>query len=111
MTVALLTKSSIAKNVSVNILLLFFFDKPAWRNLIHKGAIHSENKRYKAARGKRRTRKARADQSANVLSPPPPPSHWWPTCGRGFYARIDRTNPCTDTSPLPLNNPYCYGHT
>ena len=37
-----------------------------WRKLIHKGAIHSKNKRSKAATRKPRTRKARAGQSANM---------------------------------------------
>uniref|UniRef100_A0A8C7WPE7 Reverse transcriptase domain-containing protein n=1 Tax=Oryzias sinensis TaxID=183150 RepID=A0A8C7WPE7_9TELE len=58
-------------------------DRPTWRNLIHKGAIYSENKRSNAAKEKRQKRKALADQPTNTT-----PSHWCSTCGRGFLARI-----------------------
>lgn len=58
-------------------------DRPAWRSMIHKGALHSEVQRSNAAKEKRRPRKARAENSINT-----PPTPWFQTCGRGFYARI-----------------------
>ena len=62
-------------------------DRPAWRSLINKGALHSEARRTEAAKEKRKTRKARAANAANI-----PPTHWCPTCGRGFHARIGLTS-------------------
>ena len=58
-------------------------DRQTWRSLIHRGALHSEAQRSNAAEEKRRTRKARAENAADM-----PPTHWCPTCGRGFHARI-----------------------
>ena len=58
-------------------------DRPAWRSMIHKGALHSEVQRSNAAKEKRRARKARAENSINT-----PPTLWCQTCGRGFHARI-----------------------
>ena len=58
-------------------------DRPAWRNLIHKGALHSEAQRSNAAKERRMTRKARAAIAEDM-----PPTHWCQTCGRGFHARI-----------------------
>ncbi len=71
-------------------------DRPAWRKLIHSGAIHSENQRSDAAKDKPRTRKARAGQSTNM-----PSSHWCPTCGRGCHARIGLTNHLRIHRPAP----------
>ena len=58
-------------------------DRPGWRNMIHKGALHSEAQRSNAAKEKRRARKARAENSINT-----PPILQCQTCGRGFHARI-----------------------
>ena len=58
-------------------------DRPAWRNLISKGARLSEERRTETAKEKRKMRKMRAANAANT-----PPTHICKTCGRGFYARI-----------------------
>ena len=58
-------------------------DRPAWRSIIHKGALHSKAQRSNAAKEKRRARKARAENSTNT-----PHTLWCQTCGRGFRARI-----------------------
>eukprot|EP00795_Rhopilema_esculentum_P009597 gene9597-17355_t len=57
-------------------------NRPAWRSLI-KGALHSQAKLLEAAKEKRKSRKARAENASNTL-----PTHWCQTCGRGFHARI-----------------------
>ena len=58
-------------------------DRPAWRSMVHKGALHSEAQRSNAAKEKRRARKARAENSTNS-----PHTLWCQTCSRGFHARI-----------------------
>ena len=58
-------------------------NRPDWRSMIHKGALHSEAQRSSAAEEKRRARKARAKNSTNT-----PHTLWCRTCGRGFHARI-----------------------
>jgi exonuclease III len=58
-------------------------DRPAWRTLINKGACHSEARRMETTKEKRKTRKERAANAANI-----PPTHWCQTCGKGFHARI-----------------------
>ena len=58
-------------------------DRPAWRSMIHKGALHSEAQRSNAAKEKRRARKARAENFTNT-----PHTLWCQTCGRGYHARI-----------------------
>ena len=58
-------------------------DRPSWRHLITKGAYTAEERRSRQAEQKRATRKARATSTSSTA-----PSHFCPTCGRGFFARI-----------------------
>ena len=57
-------------------------DRRAWRRLISKGALLSEENRLNAAKLKRIRRKA-GEGAPERLS-----THWCQTCGRGFLARI-----------------------
>ena len=75
-------------------------DRPTWQNLIHKGTIHTENKPSNAAKDNAEHAKARAEYLANM-----PPSHWCPTCGRGFHARIGLT------SHLWIHHTHTHTHT
>ena len=58
-------------------------DRPTWRGLIRKGAQEAEECRNKNAEQKRQMRKARAASATETT-----PTHFCPTCGRGFRARI-----------------------
>ena len=58
-------------------------DRPTWRGMVNKGALLSEERRTQAAKEKRATRKDRAANAADTAF-----THWCPTCGRGFRARI-----------------------
>ena len=41
-------------------------DRPAWRSMIHKGALHSKIQRFNATKEKHRARKARVEKSINT---------------------------------------------
>ena len=58
-------------------------DRPRWRHLITKGANTAEERRSLQAEQKRAARKARATSTNSTT-----PTHFCPTCGRGFLARI-----------------------
>ena len=70
-------------NIDITTLENAASDRPAWQSMIHKGALHSEVQRSNVAKEKRRTRKARAENSINT-----PPTLWCQSWGRGFHARI-----------------------
>ena len=58
-------------------------DRPSWRCAVTKGARTAETQRSQQAEIKRQTRKARAAGNHTTA-----PTHFCPTCGRGFLARI-----------------------
>ena len=58
-------------------------DRPSWRSAINTGAKTAEERRTQSAEQKRRMRKARATSTNSTA-----PTHFCPTCGRGFLARI-----------------------
>ena len=58
-------------------------DRPRWHHLITKGANTAEERRSLQAEQKRAARKARATSTNSTA-----PTHFCPTCGRGFFARI-----------------------
>jgi len=58
-------------------------DKPSWRQLITKGAHAAEERRSRQADETRAVRKERAASTNSTA-----PTHFCPTCGRGFLARI-----------------------
>jgi len=58
-------------------------DRPSWRQLITKGAHAAEERRSRQADEKRAVRKERAASTNSTA-----PTHFCPTCGRGFLARI-----------------------
>ena len=62
-------------------------ERPFWRHLISKSATTAEERRSLVAERKRAARKARAT-STNTMAP----THFCPTCGRGFLARIGLTS-------------------
>ena len=62
-------------------------DRPAWRGLIRKSAQAAEERRSQNAEQKRQMRKARAASAIDTT-----PTHFCPTCGRGFRARIGLTS-------------------
>ena len=62
-------------------------NRPAWRSLISVGAQKAEEWRSRLAEQKRQTRKARAASTTTTA-----PTHFCPTCGRGFLARIGLTS-------------------
>ena len=58
------------------------YDRPHWRHLITKGAKTAERRSLQAEQ-KRAACKARAISTNSTT-----PTHFCPTCGRGFLARI-----------------------
>ena len=62
-------------------------DRPSWRSEITTGARIAETRRTKSAELKRQSRKARASSTNSTA-----PTHFCPTCGRGFLARIGLTS-------------------
>ena len=70
-------------NISTESLESLASDRPRWRHLITKGANTAEERRSLQAEQKRAARKARATSTNSTT-----PTHFCPTCGRGFLARI-----------------------
>ena len=73
-------------------------DRPSWRCVVSVGARRAEEQRVQQAEQKRRMRKARAARVSSSI-----PTHFCPTCGRGFLARIGlashlRAHRCSSTS-------------
>lgn len=62
-------------------------DRPSWRSAITTGAKTAEERRTQTAEQKRQMRKARATSTNSTA-----PTHFCPTCGRGFLARIGLTS-------------------
>ena len=58
-------------------------DRPSWHHLITKGINTAEEGRTLQAEQRRAARKARATSTASTTL-----SLYFPTCGRGFFARI-----------------------
>ena len=67
-------------NISTESWELLASDRPSWRHLVTKGANTAEERRSLQAEQKHGARKARANSTT--------PTHFCPTCGRGFLARI-----------------------
>ena len=62
-------------------------DRPSWRSTIASGATAAESERTQSAEQKRLMRKTRATSTNSKA-----PTHFCPTCGRGFLARIGLTS-------------------